>query len=93
MRLVRGGPLVAAVIKHEAGLWSAEIDGTPCGEADADPAAAAGVFRIWHGASRIDRTLFEFRLSVKSWAMANDPTHPSANAFEVIDLNRMRSLF
>ena len=43
LRQVRGGPLVAAVIKHEGGLWSAEIDGVPCGEPHHDPACADGV--------------------------------------------------
>jgi hypothetical protein len=92
MRLVRGGPLVAAAVYFENGLWQAAIDGK-LGPASADPALADGVFRIWHGAERCDREIFEFRRDVKTWAMANDPSHPAANPREVIDLHSRRPLF
>lgn len=93
LRLVRGGPLVGARIIHEQGWWTAWIDGKLCGPADQDPVRAEGVCRIWNGARRIDRVLYDFRLSTKSWALANEPDHPAANPGEPIDLGRMRSLF
>ena len=91
LRLVRGGPLVGARIVHEDGLWSAWIDGELADEPAPQPSLA--VFRIWHGGSSCDRSIYDFRLAVKSWAMANDPSHPSMQPNAVIDLGSRRSLF
>jgi hypothetical protein len=93
LTLVRSGPLVAAKITFADGLWGAWIDGVPCGDMNADPALADGVFRIWHGARRISESDYNYRLSVKSWALKHDNTHPAANPRQSIDLDARPSIF
>lgn len=56
VRLVKGGPRVPARIVEDFGLFSAEIDGKPCGAADSDPLKADGVMRVWHYGTEIERT-------------------------------------
>ena len=93
LRLVKGGPQVAACIRHDAGLWSAEIDGEPCGPAHADPSQADGVFRIWHAGRPTTAEEFAYRLQLRSWAVANDPSHPAAQASRPVDLRVLPPLF
>ena len=93
LRLVRGGPMVAGRIVHENGLWHAVINGEKQGEPHPDPAQAAGVMRLWHGGHRITESLYSFRLSLKAWATAHDPSHPAANPHQVISLATRQSVF
>ena len=79
VKLVRGGPRVPARIVCENGLWSADIDGKPCGAAHEDPLYADGVFRVWQGGKIIDETEYRHMLAIKSWAAEHRPTHPSQN--------------
>ncbi len=93
LRLVKGGPYVPARIMCDGGMWSAEIDGEQCGAPDAEPAAAAGVYRIWTAGRRITEPEYSYRLSLKAWAIQNDPRHPAARPTEAIDLRTFDSLF
>ena len=81
-RMVRGGPFVAARIIYDAPLWSAEIDGRPCGAADPDPAHADGVFSIWTYGARVTEAEFNVLLG-------RDP-HP---ATKPIDMNAIPTMF
>lgn len=85
LRLVRGGPHVAARILHDDGQWQAIIDGVAA-DPHADPAQAVGVFRIWHGGRRCTQAEYDYRLSLKSWAVAAMPQHPAAQPRQPIDL-------
>lgn len=54
LRLVRGGPFVAAAISHQMGFWAVWINGEPCGARHPDPWAVDGcgaaMERVWtHG--------------------------------------------
>lgn len=59
LRMVRGGPWIAARISHAMGFWSASIGGEPCGCRHPDPAYADGVSRIWESAVRIDQAEYD----------------------------------
>lgn len=93
MRLVRGGPMVAAKITHDDGMYQAWIDGKPRGEPHADPVFALDVYRVWHSGREIDEAIYDFRLAYKAWAKANDPSHPALRPAEVIDLSARKPLF
>jgi hypothetical protein len=90
LRKVKGGPFVAARIDYEAPLWSAEIDGQPCGLPDPDPAHADGVFRIWTTAVRIDSKEYDRMREHKATAPLTDPVH---NAHEPINLNKLPTIY
>lgn len=47
VRMIKGGPWVAAQVEQKLGIWSASINGVPCGAADFDPSRADGVFRVY----------------------------------------------
>lgn len=64
MRLVKGGPAVAARIHHGFGLWWASINGAVCGSPAVDPVAAAGVFRIWTTGTRIFRDEYDALIAI-----------------------------
>ena len=52
MKLVRGGPFIAARIHHENGLWWAVINGK-AGAKASDPVNAPGVFTVWTSGRQI----------------------------------------
>lgn len=54
IRMVRGGPHVAAQITHAMGFWSASANGQDIGMRDNDPARAGGVADVWERGTRID---------------------------------------
>ena len=93
MRLVKGGPLVGARIVHEDGLWSAWIDGAPCGPPHPDPVYANGVYRIWHNAAFSDELSYNFRMELRAWALKHDPEHWAARPQLPVNLPDRPSLF
>jgi hypothetical protein len=94
MRLVKGGPPVAArITRDEQGLWGAWIDGVPCGAMHTDPTLAAGVFRIWHGGRFCTEAEHDYRLAMKAWALEHDGNHPAANPTKPINLGARAPLF
>lgn len=93
LRLVRGGPRVPARITFHHGVWGASINGEPCGGVHHDPAYADGVFRVWLGGRRVTQAEYEYRISLRTWAVENDHTHPAANPTKVIDLRTHEPLF
>lgn len=98
LRMVRGGPLVAARIYRpcplEMAVWEpwqhldrwyaleAEIDGQPC-----------AVDRVWLFGRPIPWREFEFLSHRAQWARDHAPDHPAARPRERIDLGRMKPLF
>lgn len=57
LKLVRGGPRVAARIWHEGGEWWAEVAGNSYAR-HADPFYAPFVMRIWHGGDFVERDVY-----------------------------------
>lgn len=92
MRLVRGGPTVAARIVHSEGLWNAVVDGLAYRPAS-DPAAAEMVFRIWHGAEQITEAGYFLMLRQKADAIAANRNDPAAHPTKKIDLANLPSIF
>lgn len=87
MRLVRGGPLVAAAIVRDAhGRWRAVIDGSPAGFPATDPDDAPGVVRIWHGAQHSTQEEHDYLAAMKRWAAQHDPNHPCLHPYKSIDV-------
>jgi hypothetical protein len=93
IRLVRGGPWVAAEIaQDEAGRWSATIDGAAA-DSHPDPAQAEGVFRIWHYGSVIDASEHAFLTERARWARTHAPDSPEANPKRPISVGAMPPAF
>jgi hypothetical protein len=42
---------------------------------------------------QIDQAEYEYLLSVRAWAVENDPSQPEASPREAIDLNKLRPIF
>lgn len=94
MRLVRGGVEVGAeIVLHPDGRWQAIIDGTPQEPAHTDPAQAAGVFRIWHGARRIPSHEHAYLLARGQWARSHAPDHPAADPTQRVRLSDLPPVF
>lgn len=94
MRLVRGGPWVAAEIRvDDAGEFSAVIDGEPAGPAHRDPAMAARVMDVWISGVRIDAGEHAYLLAMSRWARQSAPDRPEANPDQPINLMRMPPLW
>lgn len=87
VRLVKGGPRVAAEITHRRGLWGALVNGETCGAQHADWTRAAGVAAVWLG-ERIDAA--EYR---RVLALAAQPGHPNATPRRPLDLAALPPLF
>lgn len=80
IRLVRGGPWVAAEIERDAlGVWRAAIDGVPQEPGHPDPAQAEGVFRIWHYGHPIGASEHAYLIERAKWARNHAPDSPEAN--------------
>ena len=87
VRLVRGGPWVAAKIEQDAeGRWAASIDGQLQDPTNLDPALAKGVFQIWHYGTRIPEPEYEWMLAVASHARIHKPDAPEANPTRRINI-------
>lgn len=95
IRMVKGGPLVAARIyasDHACPVTGvagerprrllAEIAGR---DADVD--------RVWLYGRPIPEAEYRYLMGVQTWAETNAPRDPAANPSDPIDLNRMESLF
>lgn len=93
MKLTKGGPRVPARISHDDGVWSAIIDTVPQTPPHADPAHAAGVFRIWHSAERITLEDYSYMVAFRAWAEANQPDHPCLHPTDPIDFNKLPADF
>jgi hypothetical protein len=96
IRLVKGGPYVAARIEYgppadpiddtpldRAPRWQCWIDGEMIG-ADRDP-HKAGAYRIWP-AHQISQDDYDHMLAISKWARENSPRDPAANPSRPIDL-------
>ena len=94
VRLVKGGPLVAASIAFDVdtGMWTATIDGD-AGLPDPDPWQAEGLTRVWHYGRAVTEDEYRYRLALKTWALANDPAHPAAHPRDPINVNTLATPF
>lgn len=94
MRLVRGGPWVAAELRRDAdGAWTALIDGVPSQPSSPDPAVAADVFRIWHGAEAVTASEHAYLIERAAWARQHSPDSPEATPRQPIRLGRLPPVF
>jgi len=93
LRLVRGGPFVAAEIhRDDAGRWIATINGKAA-DGHPDPALAEGVFRIWHYGIRISASEHAFLVERAAWARVHSPDNPEANPERPIRLGALPPAF
>ncbi len=89
IRLVKGGPWVAAAIECDAlGVWSAVIDGERQDPAHPDWTLAESVARIWHYGDRISDSDYEFLIERARWCRANAPESPEANPKRPVNIGR-----
>lgn len=94
LRLVKGGPFVAAKIeRHSDGRWQAFVNGDPEDEGDHDPVRARSVTRIWNYGVRISEDEYHVLIGTVAWAMANAPDAPEAHPTESINLDRLPPLY
>lgn len=105
IRLVKGGPWVAARITHgpardpvtgesldRSPMWVGEIAGKPTGPAAPCP-HAAGIFQIWERGEPITIAEYRHLCAVKDHADRYAPDMPEANPRRPIDLNLVRPVF
>lgn len=96
LRLVKGGPYVAAKITwgppldpidgtvlDRAPRWNAFLDGELIGEPGPCP-HKSGAFRIWPAHS-IDQAEYDYMIAISKWAKANAPNDPAANPTKPLD--------
>ena len=88
LRLVRGGPWVAARVTHEAAGWSVMLDGVTEGPAQ-DPWALRHMERVHWGGRPATEEECQRRLGLARWAALNDPDHHAANPRRAIDLDKI----
>jgi hypothetical protein len=94
LRLVRGGPWVAAEIECDAlGVWSATIDGERQEPPHPDPALAECVFRIWHYGQETDASEHAFLVERARWARIHAPDSPEANPTRAIRIGSLPPAF
>lgn len=93
VRLVRRGPFVAARIRHEDGVWWAEINGSPADFTHEDPAKAGKVLELWAGGIFIEEEEYRYLLALAAHATEHAPTSPIANPKEPIRLKSFPPLF
>lgn len=95
IRLVKGGPKVAATIERDAaGVWSTTIDGVrQSGAAHTDPALAEGVFRIWHYGERITEAEHRYLIDFAAYVRVHVPDAPEANPTQPIVIGRLLPAF
>lgn len=96
VRLVKGGPWVAARIRHEppndpdtgepldrSWYWHGDINGDS--DPQPTPAPTERVWRIWIFGRRIEEREFKFLWADAAWCKQYDPTQPRANPRQPID--------
>ena len=103
LRLVKGGPWVAARIRHEptrdpddgtfldrSFYWFGDING----ENDPNPAPSPNerVHRIWLWGERVAEDEFLFLLRDAEWATNYQPDDPRARPREAVDIRRIRAI-
>lgn len=94
IRLVKGGPWVAAEIRRgEDKVWTGLIDGKPGETSSADPAAASDVFRIWHSGEFIPEHEHAYLVQRAQWCRIHQPDSPEANPTRPIDIGRQPPAF
>lgn len=94
LRMVAGGPWVAASIEHDAlGIWRATIDGDVKEPGHPDPALADGVFRIWHYGHAIDASEHAYLVERARWARIHAPDSPEANPTRPIRVGSLPPAF
>lgn len=87
VRLVRGGPWVAAEIRLEGGQWSTMIDGAWEGPA-ADPWSLRSLETVhWHGRETTPEEAL-YRIGLKRYAELYAPEAPAANPRKAINVNK-----
>ena len=93
IRLVRGGPFVAASIDITAdGLWRVMVNGEPSA-ACAEPWDCPGMERVWFYGHRIDHAEHDYLVALSAHARAHDATHPLAQPGRPIDLHAMAPIY
>lgn len=93
LRLVRGGPFVAASIDLTAdGLWRVTVNGE-ASAASADPWHCPGMERVWFYGHRIDRAEHDYLLALAAHARRHDPAHPLASPGQRIDLHHIAPIY
>lgn len=95
IRLVKGGPWVAATIERDQhGVWSAIIDNQrSSGAAHTDPALATDVFRIWHYGERITPAEHAYLVERAAYCRLHMPDAPEANPTQPITIGRLPPAF
>lgn len=94
LRLVRGGPWVAAEIaQDEVGRWTATIDGAVLEPSHTDAALAEGVFRVWHYGHAIGASEHAFLVERALWSRIHAPDSPEANPKQPIRIGALPPAF
>jgi len=101
MRLVKGGPFVAARIHRPCQCtvngpaehdWKNTCDRHRplCATIDGKP---ADIWRVWTYGKEIDRADYEYLAGVADWSRTYAPEMPEANPRMRVDLNAIPSIF
>lgn len=89
LKLVRGGPWVAAeIVRDDAEYWWVMIDGAWQGPA-LDPWALPAMETVhWYGRETTAEDV-QFRIGLARWAAIYRPDHAAANPRKAIDLDTL----
>lgn len=88
IRLVRGGPWVAAQIAHAEDGWTVSIDGVTEGPS-LDPWALSNMERVHWGGRETTEAEVRYRLALKHHAATYEPDAPAANPKRPVDLDKL----
>lgn len=89
MRLVRGGPFVAAEIRCDDGQWTCMVDGNWSGPS-ADPWLLPDLEKVhWFGRATTEAEA-KFKIGLRRWAEIHAPSHPAANPNKPINLDTLK---
>lgn len=92
VKLVKGGPEVAAKIWHDkrpeegVDIWWATTDGGQSAETHSDPQLNETVQQIWLFGRKIDDLEYDFMLARAAHARQHEPNSPWANPRKPMDL-------
>lgn len=92
IRLVRGGPPVAAAICHDAKGWYVIIDGVEKRPAP-EPWDAEDMSRVWHYGREVPEEEYRFRVATAEHARVHDPSHPAAKPDQAVDFLNSKPVF
>lgn len=94
MRLVRGGPFIAAELRvDQHGRLIAVIDGQEQPRTHPDPAADDAIMRVWTSGITIPADEHSYLLALGEWARKHAPGHPAASPRRQIALVSMPPVF